>query len=310
MRAGSFAINTKAPINTVSFRNIEFLIQEAFTGIWRNGLMAFASITTIALSLGILGAFVLMAMGANNFADAQIGRFQIKVFTRDADRAQAESIRDGIRKIEDVTSVVILDRDKEYLKLKGEHPNFDFAGVRGERGNPLPYCLDVKVADASRTTAVADTIRTIDHVHRVNEARDHVNRVMALVRIMKVVSYAGVAILLVTAGFIISNAIKLTLYARRREIQIMQLVGATNWFIRVPLVIEGIVFGAVGAGVAWVMLRVGSIYVSRGVESVARFMDTFSSRIDPALLAAGLLIVGVIIGATASCVSIRKFLQD
>ena len=310
MRAGSSAINTGAPTNTVSFRNIEFLIQEALTGIWRNGLMAFASISTIALSLGILGAFVLMAMGANNFANAQIGRFQIKVFTQDADRAHAEYVRDQVRKIDDVRSVVILDRDKEYANLKGEHPNFDFAGVRGDRGNPLPYCLELQVSDASRTAAVADTIRTIDHVHRVNEARDHVNRVMALARIVKGISYAGVAILLITAGFIISNAIKLTLYARRREIQIMQLVGATNWFIRVPLVIEGIVFGAVGAGVAWAIIRVGSIYLSRGVESVARFMDTFSSRIDPVLLGAGLLIVGVIIGATGSCVSIRKFLHD
>ena len=303
-------MNTKAPINTVNFRNIEFLIQEAITGIWRNGLMAFASISTIALSLGILGAFVLMAMGANNFASAQIGRFQIKVFTQDADRAQAESVRDRIREIEDVGSVVILDRDREYADLKTEHPNFDFAGVRGDRGNPLPYCLDVRVADASHTAEVADRIRTIDHVHRVNEAREQVDRVMTLARIVKAVSYAGVAILLVTTGFITSNAIKLTLYARRREIQIMQLVGATNWFIRVPLVIEGVVFGAVGAAIAWAMLRIGSIYLSRGVESVARFMYAFNSRLDPAHLAAGLLIVGVIIGATGSCVSIRKFLHD
>ncbi|OFX13999.1 MAG: hypothetical protein A2Z18_10785 [Armatimonadetes bacterium RBG_16_58_9] len=294
----------------MNFRNIEFLVQEAFTGIRRNGLMAFASISTIALSLGVLGAFALMAMGANNFAQAQLGKFQIKVFTDKADLAQARAVRDRILDIKRVKSAVILNRDKEYARLKSEHPNFDFAGVRGDRGNPLPYCLDVRVFEASQTSDVADKIRTIKHVHRVNEAREHINRVLALARVVKIASYAGAAILLITTGFIISNAIRLTLYARRREIRIMQLVGATNWFIRVPLVIEGVIFGAVGAVAAYAMLRIGTIYLSRGVERVARFMDSFSSGAGPGELAGALLIVGILIGAAGSCVSIRRFLHD
>ena len=113
------------------------------------------------------------------------------------------------------------------------------------------------MSDPSRTTAIANKIRTMSGVRMVRDGRDALGRLMAIARVVRGVSVAGVIVLLITAIFIISNAIKLTLYARRREIRIMKLVGATNWFVRVPLIIEGVVFGAAGAFAAWLLLRLG-----------------------------------------------------
>lgn len=301
-------MSTEECINTVNLRNIEFLIQEAFVGVKRNGLMAFASISTIALSLGVLGAFVLAALGVNNFAAAQIGRFEIAVFMdNEARQAQAEDAAAKIRNMKAVGSVTVKDRDKDWAEFKRQHPDIESAGLPL---NPLPYAMIVKVSDPSKTAAIANDIRAMPLIDRVNEGRTILGRVMAIAKVVKVVSVLGAIVLLVTAVFIISNAIKLTLYARRREIRIMQLVGATNWFIRVPLIMEGVAFGAAGALVAWLLLQVGTAYLSHVARRITPLVANASANVEPAQLVASLVILGVAIGAAGSFVSIRRFLHD
>jgi cell division transport system permease protein len=291
----------------VSFSSIEFLIQEAFTGMRRNGLMAYASISTIALSLGVLGAFVLVALGANNFAASQISKFEIAVYMRgSANLAQTEALAKTVGKMPYVASVKVRSREEEWAKFKKTNPNIESAGLQS---NPIPFSLDVRVTQAARTTYLANKIRTMSGVNKVSDGREILGRVMAIARVVRGVSVAGVVVLLITAVFIISNAIKLTLYARRREIRIMKLVGATNWFIRVPLIIEGVVFGAAGAFAAWVLLRVGGSYVAHTADKLP-IMSRFSSDVTPAMLALVLILLGILIGAAGSFVSIRKFLHD
>ncbi len=291
----------------MNFSSVEFLIQEAFTGIRRNGLMAYASISTIALSLGVLGAFVLVALGANNFAASQISKFEIAAYMDvKATEAQTQDLAKTIRKMPYVASVTVRSRQEEWAKFKRDNPNIESAGLQS---NPIPFSLDVKVTDAARTTYIANKVRAMGNVGKVSDGREILGRVMAVARVVRGISVAGVVVLLITAVFIISNAIKLTLYARRREIRIMRLVGATNWFIRVPLVIEGIVFGAAGAFAAWLLLRLGGSYVAHTANKLP-MMSRFSSDVTPTVLALVLIILGIVIGAAGSFVSIRKFLHD
>lgn len=308
MAALWFAISLGEHISTVKLRNIEYILEEALTGIWRNGLMAFASITTVALSLGVLGVFVLASLGAKNFAAAQVGKFEIAVFMVDsAGQHQANDLVGKIKQLKGVSSIELRDRNAEWGAFKREHPDIESAGLPL---NVLPYAMNTKISDPERTAVIANKIRTMDGVDKVIEGRDTLNRVMAVAHVIKMISAAGVLILLITAVFIISNAIKLTLYARRREIRIMQLVGATNWFIRVPLVIEGVVFGALGALVAWGLLGLGSIPLANSVHKISPLIGTFNSGVGPAHLAIWLTILGATIGAAGSFVSIRRFLRD
>lgn len=302
----SYGISSEALTSTVNLRNLEFLIQEAFTGIRRNGLMAFASITTIALSLSVLGAFALMALAANNFTTAQIGQFQIAVFIEGKNRQSIEPIIERIRKIEGVSSLTVRDRDKEWAELKHQRPDIESAGLPL---NVLPFAVDVKVSDAKRLPIIAQKIRLITGVDKVTEARETLDRVMAVARLVRLLSIAGVVILFFTSVFIISNAIRLTLYARRREIRIMQLVGATNQFIRLPLIIEGVVFGVCGAVAAWALLVAGTSYLSHLVRKLT-FLGHFSSGVQSTELGLWLITLGAFIGATGSFVSIRRFLHD
>ncbi|MGC8862832.1 MAG: permease-like cell division protein FtsX [Armatimonadota bacterium] len=290
----------------MGLRSLEYVIQEAFTGIRRNGLMAFASVSTIALSLGVLGAFGLLVLAANNFAAAQINRFEIAVFIVGRDEAEIEPTLRQIRQMSGVASVQLRDREKEWAALKRDRPDFESAGVRIDC---IPFAVDVKVSDPERLSVIASKIRLLPRVDDVKEGREAYQRVMVLARAVKALSIVGVLVLLVTTVFIISNAIKLTLYARRLEIRIMQLVGATNQFIRLPLVIEGIVFGAVGALAAWVLLTIGGRYVSSVAQQIV-FLGRISSGVGSAQLAWWLVCLGALIGAAGSFVSIRRFLHD
>ncbi len=292
----------------MNLRSIEYVLQEAFTGIKRNGLMAFASISTIALSLCVLGVFALAALSANNFAQLQISRFEIVTFVpKEVGDAAALTIVEEIRKIDGVKSVELRSRDEEWAKFKHDNPNFQNAGLPT---NPLNYAIDVHVVDKTKIASIAEKIRKIENIKSVNENREVFGRVMALAKVTKAVSILGVIVLLITTVFIISNAIKLTLYARRREIRIMQLVGATNSFIRVPLVIEGMVFGAIGSFAAFILINLGSKYLSKMAEKITRILGQFQSGISNTELAFGLLFLGVVIGAVGSLVSIRRFLHD
>ncbi len=268
--------------------------------------MAFASITTIALSLGVLGAFVLLALSVNNFAAAQVSRFQIAVFIDGKDRAAVQPVIDKIRKMKGVRNLTVRDRDREWALLKHQRPDIESAGLPL---NVLPYAVDVRVSDPDRLPVIAQKIRLMEGVHKVTEGRDVFGRVMAIARLIKALSLAGVVILLITSVFIISNAIKLTVYARRREIRIMQLVGATNQIIRLPLVIEGVVFGFAGAIAAWVLLSAGTSYLAHVMRRIM-FLGQFSSGLDSGSLALGLVVLGSVIGAAGSFVSIRRFLHD
>ena len=173
----------------------------------------------------------------------------------------------------------------------------------------LPYSMNIKVTDPNQISVIANKIRTMPGIDAVKEGKEVFNRVIAIANLIRLISYVGVVILLITITFIISNAIRLTLYARRREIRIMQLVGATDEFIKVPLIVEGIVFGIIGSTFAWGLLRLASVYVSYEVNRIMPMLSSWSSGVDAGSLLFGLAVTGAMIGAAGSFVSIRKFLH-
>lgn len=302
-----FAISTRVAIRTLNLNSIEYMIQEAFTGIRRNGIMAFASITTVALSLTVLGAFVLAAMGANNFAAVQLREFEIAVFmNKGIDEEQTAKVAAEVRQIPGVKSVTIRSREEEWKRFKLETPEFESAGTSAK---VLPNAMDVRVGEPNQTVWISSKIRELKSVHEVNFADEDFDRVMKIIKAIRAIGTFGAIVLLIVTAMIISNAIRLTLYARRAEIRTMQLVGATNQFIRIPLVLEGILFGALGAVVAWGLLRFMSTYASR-VSLTVPSLRNLSAGLGSAEIMIGLGILGAVIGAVGSVLSIRRFLRD
>jgi len=290
----------------MNLRSVEFLIQEAFVGVKRNGLMAVASITTIALSLAILASFCLFILGAHRFAQNELNKFEIAVYIKTtADKSTVASLAEQVRQIPNVRSVVIFTKEEAWPEFKKSLPQIDTAGLN----NPLPDKLRVAVHDPHQTTRVVDRIRRLTQVDVVQDGRTERGYVLAIADFVKWFGLAASVALLAATIFIISNAIRLTVFVRRREIKIMQMVGATNWFIRIPLVIEGVIFGASGALIAFGLVGVGITYLSSVVTRVMPLMQTISTGVERQQILAALMTGGVVIGAAGSFVSIRRFLK-
>ncbi|MDO8589054.1 MAG: permease-like cell division protein FtsX [Armatimonadota bacterium] len=288
-------------------RSIEFLIQEAFVGVRRNGLMAVASISTIALSLAILASFCLFIFGAHRFAQNELNKFEIAVYIKtNTDKTAVASLAEQVRGIPDVRSVIVYPKEQAWPEFKKSLPHIDTAGLN----NPLPDKLRVAVRDQRRTTKVADRIRQFEEVDAVQDGRTQRQYVLAITDFVKWFGIIASFALLTATIFIISNAIRLTVFVRRREIRIMQMVGATNWFIRIPLVIEGVIFGASGALIAFGLVGIGITYLSSVVARVMPMMQTVSTGVGRNEILAALMTGGVVIGAAGSFVSIRRFLKN
>ena len=291
----------------MTFRNIEFLIHEAFVGIWRNGIMALASLSTIALSFTILGAFVLLGFGTKSFIDRELGKFEIGVYLdRSVGRPEAIELGKKLMQTKGVKEVFFIPKEDAWPDFKKNMSSkIDLSGVES---NPLPDSYRVKVHNAKVVEQIAQAIRTMEGVERVKEGRTELRHVLAIASFVRYVSTLAGAILFITCIFIISNAIRLTMFARRKEIRIMQLVGATDGFIRIPLVIEGMLLGALGALISLGLLRAAGYYLAGVAEKMMPLLRQISSGINAGQFACGLVITGALVGTLGSLVSIRKFL--
>ncbi len=248
-----------------------------------------------------------VALGSHKFVERQLAGFEIKVFmARGGTYDQAKDVRDSIEKLPLTSKVQILSRDAEYAALK-RSLNADF--MSGVIDNPLPYALKVECKDSRKTTVLADQIRHIRGVNNVADAKEQQGKVRGIADLVRTLGFFAAIVLCFTTIFIIHNAIRLTLFARRHEIRIMQLVGATNWFIRVPLVLEGIVIGALGALIAVGLISLGSEYVAGTVQRLLPTLRDMSSGIASSQLLGMLVTAGAAIGAAGSLVSMRRFLK-
>jgi len=289
-------------------RTLSYAVAESAVGIARNGLMSTASVIIIALSFGILGAFVLLVLGLNNATQSLLKDFEIGVFLEDGtSEADVAELGSHIRYMPHVASVRLMPKDLAWEQMKANlGRQIDLSGVEE---NPLPDKFRVKLDDPRYTARTADAIRRMPHVGEVVEAWQVVEQMVGIADVVKWIGGLSAAALFLVAAFIISNTIRLTLHARRREIRIMQLVGATNWFIRLPLVLEGMILGAIGGGIAYLIVLGGSHYVTQEVTRRVPLFERFASGVDPIYFLGSMVALGCLVGAAGSLISIRRFLR-
>lgn len=292
----------------MSLRSLEYASVESVVGIRRNSLMSIVSITTVGLSLAILGGFVLLILGLHNVAETLPNKLEIAVFLdKDIPEADMVELDSKIRYLPHVESVQLLDADAAWEKFKRDLG--DRVELGGVEQNPLPDSFRVKVDDPRYAVTTADAIRKMDHIDEVNEGRKEVEQIVRFSDLIKLIGGLSAAVLFLVTIFLISNTIRLTVWARRREIRIMQLVGATNWFIRLPLVFEGIILGAIGGGIACLLVFGGASYVTQLATEIMPLLSQFSSSVDPMYFFGSLVAVGCLTGAMGSLISIRRFLK-
>lgn len=295
----------------MSFRSLEYAVVESLSAIKRNAFYSFASILTVALTLGVLGGFVLFALGLYNAAGSELNKFEISIWL-DSTKSQDDIVhlKEKIGALDHVETVRFIPASETWqLIKKGFGNDTVMQGVDAKRVMPELDYFRVRLDDPRYTAPISAKLQKLPHVAKVIEGREIVEQVVHFADIMKWVGVGVAGALLLIAMFVTSNTIRLMIYARRREIRVMQLVGATNWFIRLPLVFEGTILGILGGCVACALVLGGSHYLSSWVLEQMPRLGQVCSGVQPLWVLGGLAALGWLIGAMASMISIQRFLK-
>ena len=294
----------------MKIRTMEYFIKEAVTSLRRNGLMSIASVSTVALSLLILGMFLILVLNLNHMASALESQVQISVYLQEG-LSDVEIREMGIRinKLAGVNQVVFISKEEAMAHFKerlGDQQNI-LKALDGN--NPLPDAFEVKMDTPLKVKPVAQAIAQFKGVETTKFSQEVVEQLFALTKMVRIFGIVLIGFLALAALFIISNTIRLTVFARRKEIGIMKYVGATDWFIRWPFLLEGIILGFGGALVAVVLLnKTYSALINQVHESLA-FLPMIAQYPFITWISIVLLVVGTGIGALGSTISLRKFMR-
>lgn len=289
---------------------MEYFIREAVSSLRRNGLMSFASVSTVALSLLILGMFLVMVLNLNNMASTLESQVQISVYLQDGlSEHEMREVGTRITKLPGVVQVNFIDKEEAMKRFKqrlGEQQSL--LNALGE-ANPLPNAFEVKVDRTDRVKPVAQAITQLKGVENAKFGQEVVEQLFALTRMVRIFGLVIILFLALAALFIISNTIRITVFARRKEIGIMKYVGATNWFIRWPFLLEGMMLGFGGALVAVLCLNeTYGVLIHQVYESLA-FLPLIPQYPFITNISVVLLVTGTVIGALGSTISLRRFMK-
>lgn len=285
-------------------------VREGWKSLGRNGWMSFAAVSAVTVTLFILGIFLLLAMNVNHVAEVIEDQVEIRVSLElEADESVIRRVEHRITAMPEVSQVEFISKEEGLKQL--EEDLGDASLLEGIEENPLPDVFRVETFEPQQTKAVAANIEQFDGVDNARYGEEFTDRLFNVTKTVRNVGVVLIVLLGLTAMFLISNTIRLTILARRREIEIMKLVGATNWFIRWPFFIEGLLIGLLGAILPSAVLLFG--YYSFTTKLVTQFELWFLDLLPMYPLAfqvtALLLGIGTIIGAMGSFISIHRFLK-
>ena len=291
---------------------VEYFAKETASNLWRNRVMALAAVLTVAVSLSLVGSSLLLRQAVNR----QIGEFganvSLEVFMNPgAPRQQIAEVRSMIEQTPQITHFTYLGPLQSYEQAKRLLASSP-AAVSTLSPAVVPTVFRCQLATPQDATALVATFSNgVPGVYRATSPLQSIHVLEQVANVLQVILIAIALLLLISSLVLILNAIRMAIFARRREVSVMKLVGATNWFIRVPFMLEGLVQGLLGAAVAVVIVLLANV----GVGYLVRHyhVSVLSSSVLPAhdVLMTELIVVavGVIVGVVGSSVAVRRFLE-
>ncbi|MBE6709428.1 MAG: ABC transporter permease [Ruminococcaceae bacterium] len=289
--------------------NVFYFIFEALKGMKRNGVMAFASIAVLLSCLLVIGGFSLIVVNINLNLE-QLGNLNemVAFCESDADDATVERIKNAINALDNVDGLIHATKEEQLKKLQDENPTL--YGDITEEENPLSDSFTVTYEDNSKVPELAYQIKQIEGVRKVRNNLELANKIEGLKNGIMLGFVWFLAILFVVSVFIIINTIKLSVFSRRKEISIMRYIGATNWFITLPFIFEGIFIGLASGIGSFFILKFGYSAIVSGAASDIQMISFMNfSEISTTVLL-GALGIGIVTGVLGGLISLGKYLKD
>lgn len=297
----------------MKIRTIGYMIKEGCKGFWRNRMMSVASVASIASVLMILGIVFILVLNIQGLTENAKGQFDsVQLYLKDElDQNQIENIGQIVKGIDGIEDVYFISKEEALENMKKKWGENGYL-LEGLEKNPLPNSYVIELKDIEYADSVVNRVEGLQGLEEVKYYKKVVENLLNITKFVRTVGIAIIAILILISMFVVGNTIKLTVIARQREINIMKYVGATNWFIRWPFVIEGMVLGVLGSGIAIGIVGFGYKYIFDLITQKTYVM--ISANMIPATaiiddLAIIFVVLGTGIGALGSIFSMRKFLR-
>lgn len=295
------------------FRVFKNIMKQGFQGMWRNRSMGLASVSSISAVLIILGVVLILILTINNIVLETKTKFdEIQIYLEDdLSNGDYDRIENAIRDMEGVLSLVFVSKEQglEIMKEGWEEEAYLLEGLEE---NPLQDSYIIQLLDIKYAEGIVSKLRNISGIEDVKYYQDIIDKLMLVANYIRFGGIIVIGALVLVSIFIISNTIKVTVTARRREINIMKYVGATNGYIRGPFIIEGILFGLIGAAISIFLIKFGYEYFFKSVNDRLYLLFTVY-LVPPSLLVKDIAImftaIGAGIGALGSLVSLKRFLN-
>lgn len=299
-------------LTVMKIRTLGYFIRQAFQSLNRNAWLGLASVGTMAVSLIIVGISLIVVMNTNYLAASLEANVEIIAYLKDdVSLEQAQELNNQIKDIPGVSKVDFVTKDEamaEFRKELGDQQNMvDALGG----SNPLPNLFKITTIAPQDVEKVANGLQAMSEMEKVDYGKGVVEKLFSITKWVRLAGLVMVALLGFAAVFLIATTIRLTVFARRREIEIMRVLGATNWFIRFPFLMEGTVLGLTGAtlavGVVFGLYIAFNNYIVRDLNFNILGLHTDLRMM--LMLGGGMLVFGAFLGALGSGISMRRFLK-
>ena len=294
----------------MKINTINYFIVDALKSIKRNITVSFAAMLTVLVTFFVLGTFTLVGLNFNKAIEDVADKIEIKVYLQDDIKlVNQREVEIKLAEQEGVKAVTYESKDEAFTKLKKDlEGNSGMLEGYSLENNPLASSYIVTLEDASYAGDVSKAVEDMTGVESITNQQELIEKISNVVDFVQIL---GVVLFFVFIGvsiFLIMNTIKLAVYSRRREVGIMKFVGATDWFIRWPFVIEGMIIGAVGSLLATVILY----FIYRGIFGFIASNLLIANLVPVSFvlttLLGGFLLGGIVVGAIGSIAALRKFL--
>lgn len=290
--------------------SLKLFTEDAFKSMYRNFTLSIASVATVTFTLFLFGTFLLAFLNVNQGATNLQSKLEVKVFLKkDVTSAQKKDIEAELKVLEQIKSYDYMSKADALNNAKEMFGNDEQMIKQFETVNPFPESYTVQIKSEGDISKITDKISPLSGVEDVNIGKDTIRTFQ---KVLNSIKYIGVILLIILAGvsiFLIGNTTKLAVYSRRKEISIMKTIGATDWFIRFPFIIEGVVIGIIGSALAISLVYFMYKFVIDYFAIATLNMSYIKPEVVSSIMSWQFLLLGIFLGATGSMITIRKFLK-
>ena len=288
--------------------NIFYFIGQAFAGLWRNGVMSFASVAVLMSCLVVIGGFALIVKNIDVNLE-QFGNLNEIVVFCDTEATEEEIVAVGeqLGKLDNIASIRRITKAEGLAQMKAEYDVYDDVT---EENNPLPDSYEITYIDTEKVGELDYQLHQIEGIVKVNNRLDLATSIESVKSGVMLVFVWFLAILSVVSVFIIINTIKLSVFARRHEISVMRYVGATSWFITLPFIFEGIIIGVFSSVVAFFAEWYIYSYIETMVLTDLQMISILTFQEIRNTVLFGFMGLGVVAGIIGSSISLSKYLKS